>query len=1828
MKQINKIAFILLVAIGTVACGNRKDKKFEKDLSDYSGIISAISSGAIRRADPIVVVFTKDIVEKELIGKTLEKNPFVFKPEIKGKCSWKSPNTLVFKPEKPLNWNTNYEASLNLEYLLKLPEKLEKKLNFSFFTAKKQLKLSYDELRLDEGGNYFLEVYINTSDRFDSHEIEQSLIVEYPHEQLSLKWEHNPETFSHTLSIRNIVREKENSELVLNIKPIDNSYKPSISQYSFTIPGTDVFMLSSVKVKESPDQVLEIVFSDLLNMQQDLRGLVSLDEQKSVKYTIDNNVLKIYPSNTLSGEFTLNISRSVENKQGKTLQKNYSQKINFGRIKPAIRLLGKGVIMPQSQGLILPFSAAGLKAVDLRVIQIFPNNIVAFFQDNDIDETYKWGLNRVGRTIVTKKISLEDKGAEDLTNWNAFSLDLASFIDLEPGSIYNVELGFRKAYSLYEEQASEETDHYLPIDEEMLFPGQSYENTYYNYYYDWRNYENPASQAYFSPNRFVNRNVFCSDLALIAKMDAKGQMSIYVSNLMTTASEAGVQLSVYDYQNQLLTRAQTDGQGYFRFTPERAPFVLFAQKGNQYAYLKLDNSSAIPVANFDTDGIKAEKGIKAFFYAERDVWRPGDSIYLHLILEDREQQLPEGHPINMEIYNPRGQFVKKILTLRDERCIYPFYFATSKDDPTGNWKVVVKAGTHIFQRGIQVESIKPNRLKIELEIREDVLSKSETSWAKLKASWLHGTPAANMKAQVSAVLHPYTPTFEKYKDFDFSTPYPRQSSKEFTLFDGQLDYKGEASVTMSFGPGRDFEGYMQARISTKVYEGGGFSINQRSIPFIASEHFVGLKMNYSYPSWKKLDNDKNHRVEVVSVDEKGNPADLSNIEVKLYDLDYHWWYQSNSNLLASYAGQTYHNPVYSTKISTNKGKGSFELSNNSQRYGCYLLLVTAPDGHTCGQQIYFGLPWGSGIQKGDAQVLALVTERDQYKTGETASLSFPAGKDARALVTLENGKGILHQEWLDNLEAMNEYRFVTTPDMAPNVYVNIMLIQAYAQTANDLPIRLFGLTSFRVEDEQTRLHPVLDIPDELRPEKEYTIRVSESNKQAMDYTIALVDEGLLDLTNFSTPDPWAHFYAKEALGTKTYDMYNEVLGSFGSRLESMYAIGGSDQEIDYSKKKADRFVPIVEVLGPFRLQAGKKAEHKIQLKPYAGSVRAMLIAAGRGRYGSMEKSIRVSEPLMLYASLPRTLALGEKADLPLTVFAMDESIKTVRIRFETEGRLQGSADTLILFDTPGQQDVFFDLKAAGEAGLGIIKLSAVSGREKTQHSIELDVMHNNPPSTEQVFKMLPSGESWQANLSALGVPGTNKARLEISSVLPLNLEYQLSFLNQYPHQCAEQVVSAVFPLIYVLKLLDLSAEKRKEYEQNIKDCIDRLPRYQSMDRGFAFWPGRSVGELWLTSYLTYFMLEAEKAAYLIPSNLKRAGLDYLANGVRRYREYLPDYKAQIQAYALFVLARAGEPEVAAMNRLMKADCLNNQGKWLLASAYAASGMKEAAYKLIDLRDTEPGTVSAYTYGSVLRDRCYLLQSLMLLGEWEQAAPLALKIATDFSRAGRHSTQTTGFVLSVLSEFCLLTSATSEAETELYVNGKPQQTRPSGAFTLVDLSYGRDLELDLRLVNKGKGTVFASLFNQGVKAGMDASEQEKGLALEISYMDQEGKKLNVSKLKQGTNFIVQLRISNKTAFAVDNLALTQMIPAGWEIINERLFGTGSASEDQNNYDYRDIRDDRVNTYFSLGAGKTKVFTLELNASYCGDFILAPVLCEAMYDQTYYARKGGGKVKVER
>jgi uncharacterized protein YfaS (alpha-2-macroglobulin family) len=292
---------------------------------------------------------------------------------------------------------------------------------------------------------------------------------------------------------------------------------------------------------------------------------------------------------------------------------------------------------------------------------------------------------------------------------------------------------------------------------------------------------------------------------------------------------------------------------------------------------------------------------------------------------------------------------------------------------------------------------------------------------------------------------------------------------------------------------------------------------------------------------------------------------------------------------------------------------------------------------------------------------------------------FPASKNATALITFENGNGVIGQQWMKNLNSFTEYTFEATPAMSPNVYVSISLIQPHGQTVNDLPIRLYGVIPIMVEDPETRLQPVINMPAEVRPLKEFTINIQEKNRKAMDYTVAIVDEGLLDITNFKTPDPWGSFYAREALGVKSYDMYNYVMGSFGSRIESMFAVGGSNNGLDQSKKKAERFMPVVKVLGPFHLDANREASHKVTLPQYVGSVRTMVIAASEGKYGNAEKAVPVREPLMVLATLPRVLSPDETVDLPVTVFAMNESVKKVQVHISSNPNIQiiGRADTTI-----------------------------------------------------------------------------------------------------------------------------------------------------------------------------------------------------------------------------------------------------------------------------------------------------------------------------------------------------------------------------------------------------------------------------------------------------------------------------------------------------------------------------------------------------------------------
>lgn len=1818
-----------MLAILLAACSsNQKKTNNETSLDIFQEYVSGVSTGAIKRSDAIIVKFTNNIIGDNQKGTELASNILKFDPKIEGTAKWVNADAIEFIPTELLEWNTRYTATLQLGQLTQVSPEL-KKLKFTFQTPDKQFTVSTSGLSISPAGDgtYETKGEIHTSDIFVSDEIEKILTAQQDGKKLAITWEHHPKSYSHLFTIANIQRKTNESKLHIIWDGGTIGAKNNSGESEINIPAINNFKVSQSRVVAQPDQYVEVLFSDPINTTNDIRGFIQIDNSVATRYTILNNVLRIYPPSRMTGIHTLKLNGAIESTLGYKLGDEVTSALNFGGIKPQVKLLGNGVIVPQSKGLFFPFEAVSLNAVDVRITKIFTNNIIQFFQNNDYN--YHYNIEQVGRIIHRSKVDLSNKGATDLNSWNAFNLDLSKLIEVEPGAIYNVEIGFRKNYSLFNcESNSEETDQFVSIEDEELYPEQDYRSVFWRFHYSWKMQDDACSPSYYSPDRFVQRNILGSNYGIIAKVDPNNKTYIYITNLLTAEPEPAVPVELYDYQNQLIQTGSTNGDGMLMITAEREPFLLVARKDNMVGYLKIDNSTIQSTSNFDVDGNRVQKGLKGFIYGERGVWRPGDSIFVSFILEDKMKNLPPGHPLILEIYNSKGQFVKKIVKVRNEKYIYPFYFKTNPDDPTGNWQLNLKVGAVRFSKTIRIETVKPNRLKVEINFGDKLLSAQRSTKGTLESKWLHGAPAKELKAKVDVTFTPYAPKFKAYKNFDFSTPYNNYNNEQTTIFDNVLDEQGKAEVNFKFKPNNEVNGFLKATFTTKVFEkGGDFSINSFSRPFSPYIDYVGLKIDWSYKNWNKLNNDEEHTIEVATVDENGNPLSLSNVEVKLYELDYRWWYNSNRENLASYAGKTYHKPVFSTKINSTNGKGTFRIGKNEDRWGRHLLLVSSPNGHVTGQIIYFGWAWGREQKKGDAQMLALVTEQDHFKVGEEVTVSFPANKEAKALITFENGSGIIGQEWLKNLSNFTHYTFKATPEMAPNIYVHVTLIQPHAQTANDLPIRLFGVTPIMVEDPDTRLQPQLKMPEEVRPLQEFSIQVSEANKKAMDYTLAIVDDGLLDITNFKTPEPWESFFAREALGVKTYDLYNYVMGSFGSRLESMFAVGGGDQLSDNSKKKSERFKPVVKVLGPFHLNANSKASHKVTLPQYVGSVRTMVIAAENGCYGQTENTMPVREPLMVLATLPRVLSPGETVDLPVTIFAMKENVKKVKVTITCNDllQLQSKADTIVTFDAIGEKDIFFKVKSANKTGIAKVKVEVSSGSEHSFHEIELDIRQPNLPTQASQFKLLEPNEKWNTTLSTLGMEGTNKAQIEVASMPPLNLGTRLNYLIRYPHGCIEQTTSSVFPQLYLPALIDLSTEELDKIKYYVATGIEKLQRFQMSDGGFSYWPGGSYSSDWATCYAGHFLIEAERAGYLVPGNMKAEWMKYMRNQTSEYsskKRY--QYDQFSQAYRLYLLAMEGEAQISSMNRLRTVPNMNNQTKWLLAGAYALAGMKDAAYQVIDFRNMVPDKAFEENYGSYLRDECIILQTLLTLNELEQAAGIALDVSKKLSDNQWYSTQTTAYALVTLARFGKVSGSAKGMKYKLGINGKSTSKNSTQYIETSPITFDKNNNAQLEIQNNGTGVLFVNVTNEGVKPGVDTSSEEKGLQLMVNYYDQQGNKINPAIIKQGLDFSAKVTVYNTQASRVKNVALSQLFPAGWEIINSRLFNTSVAKT--SSFEYQDIRDDRVYTYFDIAGYETKTFIVNLNASYTGEYLLSPVSCGAMYDHSYYAKVAGMKVKV--
>lgn len=1839
---------ILAFSTSFLAC------KKNTESNEKNPFIYANTSGVISRKQPVKVVFADNMVDSKSVGGFVASGAVSVSPSVKGNAVWQDEKTIVFTPMDEFVSDKQYDFSINIGALQDNVPKEFRHFNFNIRTIRQDAAITESGWDTPSQSDYTEQTYkgaILTADEVEASKIEALLTASIKGQSLSVAWNHDSKGVTHNFTIRGIKRNSSDQKMEIRFdgKPI--GVNNVITREVPVAPLTE-FKVHDIYFSQDEDFFFIINFTDPVSATQNLGGMITIDGfDEVVNYSVQNNNILVYPSKRITGEKTVRVAPSVLNSRNESLGKPWSKVVNFLDTKPAVRFAGKGNIMPESDGLILPFEAINLNAVDVEIVKIFSDNVLQYYQNyNGYEDSYE--INRVGRIILQQKIQLSSlNSAINKSSWVRYGLDLNKLITTDRNSIYQVRIGFRRAYTSYLCKSGGDWKERELSTEPVAYgeePVSIYDHNYdgfaeeYDEDYNWLNRENPCKPMYYNKDNFIAQSVYKSNIGLIVKGNDNGNFFVAATNLLTAKPLSGVEIKFYDFQQQVIDKGLSNGEGFLNITLKSRPFMAIAEKDGDKSYLLLDDGRSLSLSKFDVGGDSYQKGLKGYLYAERGIWRPGDSIFLNCIIEDKLKTLPASHPIQLEWRDPRNTIIARKTYNYTSGSILPIHLATSPDAPTGVWAATVKVGGATFTKLMSIETVKPNRLKIKFDVdKKQLMAGQPLVNASLNAAWLIGTVAGNLRAVVDANIRVQSTPFTKYSDFIFSNS---SSGKTFEkkVFEGNTDASGNASLKMNINLNEEIHQISNIVFKTTVFEqGGNFSVDYTSETYSPFKVYVGVSVPHNQWGEPSIPDKKNAPISAIVVDQNGNPLSGINATINVYKVDWRWWWESDYSDANYYTGDFNEVPLahYTGKT---KGDGKIMFDFRPPAWGRYLIKVTSDASpHVAGTFIYSGYPdYADAEQMSSiATSLPLGIDSKEVKVGETINLSFTAAAGSKALVTIEGGSSIVEHKWFDCKEGVNEVSIKTTDAMGSNAYAFVTLMQPHKHPENDMPLRMYGVLPFKIVNPALVLNPVISMPQEIQPDKKAEISVSEQNGNEMYYTIAVVDEGLLDITKFKTPNPYNFFYAKSALAVRTWDLFDYVLGAYSGKLNGIFAVGGDMAAAQIEgAPKANRFVPAVVNLGPFKLKKGEKARHHFTIKNYIGSMRAMVVACNDKAFGAAQQSVKVVKPLMVTTTLPRVLSPGETFNLPVNVFVTKNNIRNVTVKINDKNgymSVTGSSSKSLTFESSGEKMVYFPVTVSKQEGVSSIDVTATSGNESSTETVEIQVRNPNLPIVTSKEYVLNAGQSVQLQNLLSGMESSVTSSLEFSTFPSIDLSRNLTELIDYPYGCLEQTISKAFPQLFLKNLTVLSKADQDRIKSMVEVAMNKLPTFQKPEGWFAFWPGSNFDDPYTSIYAGQFMLEAKKAGFNVP----QGSLETLISSQRRaarlwqpkqLKAGLYPHNADIdQAYRLYMLALAGSPEIGAMNQLKELNTISVPARYYLSAAYSLSGKKDVSAALIEKAElsTKPYREFGYSFGSDLRDEAIMLNALTLAERKENAASVAKSIAKKLSGGYWYATYSKSYGIWAVATYLAKYPPAGSVKASYTVNGKTVEVNESSAAHMVE--FGSQVKMaGSKVVNKSKGVLYVTMVQKGKPALTDQTAIDYSLALSIKYTDKSGNRIDPVKLKKGTEFYAIATVKNTAPyeFQIQNLALTQIFPSGWEIVNDRM-QAGMATSESSYLDYQDIRDDRVNTFFSLYQGAEKSFKIKLIAAYAGKSYVPAASCSAMYDNTISARVPGKWVTIE-
>jgi alpha-2-macroglobulin len=1473
-----------------------------------------------------------------------------------------------------------------------------------------------------------------------------------------------------------------------------------------------------------------------------------------------------------------------------TLTKSADFNIYVRDRKPFVRFSGKAYVLPRTGQRGIPVVSVNTKTVAVEIYRVGDRNLIDTVLGRDFQTNLnRYELDRLGRERGAKAwsgdLAVESTLNADVTT--AFPIGEAVG-DLKPG-----------VYVMAAQAAGPKAED---------------------------SYEDLATQWFI-----------VSDLGLAA-MSGKDGIAVFVNSLATTDFKSGTEVRLIARNNEVLAVRTTDAAGMTRFEAGFArgegglapALIVAADPSGDYAFLNL-KGPAFDLTDRGVAGRPAASGLDAFVYAERGVYRTGETVHITSLLRDARGSAVAGVPLTLVIERPDGVEYRRTVVADEGAGGRSLSVPIVASASTGTWRVHAFTDPKrpaVGEATFMVEDYVPDRIEFDLASTSTTLSRTEPADVTVDGRFLYGAPASGLDLEGELAVAPAKerPGLAGYQ-FGLADDEAKAERKPLDNLP-TTDAAGKARFPVALADLPATTRPLQADILVRMSEAGGRAVERKlTLPIAASATMIGVKPLFT---GRSLGEGETANFDVIVAAPDGKLQNRSGLRYELLKIERRYqWYRHDA--------RWEYEPIQSTQ---RVADGRLDVASDKPgridapvTWGRYRLQVATDDPNGPTTSVTFDAGWYSDASADTPDVLEIALDKPEYRPGDTMTVAVTARTAGKVTLSVI-GDRLLATTTADVQAGLARLPLTVGNDWGTGAYVVATLRRPLDVAASRMPGRSLGLQWFAIDRAARTLTVDMKLPNLMRPNGTLHVPVKLGGLNPGDdarIAVAAVDVGILNLTNYKPPAPEDYYLGQRELSAELRDLYGQLIDGMQGVRGQIRTGGDAGGELSGSPPTQP---PLALYSGIVRVGPDGSAEVSFEIPAFAGSVRVMAVAWSKDKVGHAAGDVIVRDPVVLTATLPRFLLTGDRGTLRLDIDNVEGSAGDYQVAVAAEGPLAvgGGATQTVKLAGKARGGLALPLNATA-AGNGAVTVHITGpGNFDLARTYPLAVKPATQVLARRTVRPIARGESitLSNDLIADLVPGTGGVALSVGPSTALDVATLLKALDRYPYGCSEQITSRALPLLYVN---ELAAEAHlaldAAIDQRVRDAIDRLLARQGSNGSFGLW---SAGgdDAWLDAYVTDFLTRARERGFAVPDGAFKLALERLQNFAVNAPEPSKDGGREL-AYAFYVLARNGLAPLGDLRYIADAKLDDIATPIAQAQIAAALGMlgdrvrAERAYA-VALGSIAPRPqlqlFSRTDYGSVLRDAAALVT---LASEGGAPKPTVINAVQRIEAARGLSSYTS----TQEQAWMVLAARALEKEApgmSLDVAGENHKGPLYRTFRPADLGN------NLKIANTGDAPVQAVVSVTGAPVTPEPAA-ERGFKIERLYYTLDGKPANPAKARQNQRFAVVLKVTEPQP-QYGRVILADYLPAGFEIDNPRLVSSGDTGtlswiEDAATPVHSEFRDDRFTAAFDRKAGDKAVFTVAyvVRAVSPGRYVLPQAYVEDMYRPDRFGRTGTGGIEVE-